>query len=158
MFEVAAYVTEEISVPLIIGNPIIDEYPELLTMNADNTIDEKVKLEIDFIDTEKFTCKLDNRDEFWVLQINEMSETSTDTFNLLPPDLKTKYECIIRNDLPNKKHQKKDMTQYEIHIKPGGRLSHLQLYRLTPKTEKNLANNHQRFIGKGFYCTFNLTL
>lgn len=137
-YEVAAYVTEDISVPVIVGNPIIEEHPELITTTGDNDYHKDTTLEIAFIDTENLKRKLDNTDEFWVLQVNEIVEATADTLHVLPKWLRNKYKEIIRNDLPTKKKQAEDMVQHEVNLKTDGRLPHLQPYRLTPKTEKIL--------------------
>lgn len=148
-YNVQCYVTEDLTAQLIIGNPILEEFPELMSTENKEAIN-KEGLEIDQIEDNDIQDQYEGDTEIFTVQLEENECNRTDdTFRRLPESLQAKYRTTVRNDLPpREEHMGK--VQHEINTLPDKPLPRLQPYRLTPKNELIVQNLVAELIEKGF--------
>lgn len=84
IYEIEVYVTPDTSIPLMIGNPAIEDYPNLLEKNYQGIKDMEESVGLNFIVMGNLIQKPDKKGEFWINQFNETNRIIEDNFQLLP--------------------------------------------------------------------------
>lgn len=145
----SAYVSPDLTDQLIVGNPILTKYPQLLSIPPLSTYTTSIITAIDTLsDTNSTIIDLykDDIEEVFVLTVTHTDTSSS--FHLLPPDFQTEFASTVSDTLPP--HSGATTYTHDIQLKEGGRPPRLHPYRMTPKLERECRQIIQDLLDKGF--------
>ncbi|CAL9738378.1 unnamed protein product [Monosporozyma servazzii] len=176
-YNFGAYVSSDLHDIVIVGNPIITHYPELLRDNASlvttaasevannkNNLtgtpaaidckldagDTVVANRAHFVSTIMSTKDLKKGDivEVFVVQVERPPQNSSIAIHELPSELKDEFKETVSDVLPPRNG---DLTYtHEIELEPGKKPPRLPPYRMTPLLEKECRAIIKEFIEKDF--------
>lgn len=150
-YEVDAYVTPHITNDVILGIPIIRQYPEFATWLR-NKQEEVIQVEdiVVLSDLDARITWADKLDDAQILTVKiEEVNTEQNSFKETPVWFQKKYRETVREDLPPRPERNIEV-EHDIVIKKGEKLPRLQPYRLTPKLEKEAQKLVADLLEKGF--------
>ncbi|CCD23149.1 uncharacterized protein NDAI_0B01150 [Naumovozyma dairenensis CBS 421] len=145
--KLAAYVTDAMPHDIIVGNPVIDEYKDVIyNLRSDTDLGSLTCPDYelnainmtDINDMTDITESTENKNDIVFATNITASEKENDGFANLPVGLQEKYKITVRNDLPPKTSNKNTIVEHEIEIKEDSRLPRFQPYHTTPKLEKEI--------------------
>ncbi|QEU61738.1 hypothetical protein KDRO_E08620 [Kluyveromyces lactis] len=134
-YEVSAYVYNEVTNRVILGNPYLEEHEELLQF------EQKAEIAaIDFIEQDSIYNHYGSGGKEFIIiypiEVDKMNETSR-SFEHTPHWIQEEFKDTVSDELqPRIDSGVEGEVTHEIWLKKDGRGPRVHPYRMTPKTEK----------------------
>ena len=144
-YQFKAYVTPELQNQVIVGNPIIEHYPTLLSItntatNSNATTDITIGAIDQIFDTDV--------QEIFLIQLSKNESSSNSHHHELPLELQQEFKNTVTNELPPQSGT--HTYNHTIELKPNSHPPRLPPYRMTPLLEKECKKIIQELLDKGF--------
>lgn len=152
-YRFGAYVSADLEITIIVGNPLISHHPELLhtvphvitaAKPAVSTVTQPFESPITTIDD----LTMGDVEEVFMIEFHNIDNDTDTTSHELPQELQEEFKKTVSNELPP---SNPNLTyNHEIILKPGSKPPRLPPYRMTPLLEKECKKIIDEFLKKDF--------
>lgn len=144
-YDFKAYITPELHNQVIVGNPIIEHYPDLLsnintTTNSNTTTNITIGAIDQIFDTDV--------QEIFLIQPSKNENSIKPQRHELPLELQQEFKDTVTDTLPPKSGT--HTYNHMIELKPDSHPPRLPPYRMTPLLEKECKKIIEELLNKGF--------